>query len=68
MAITLFIGSSFNLNAITFKSYDDSDDCAELAYNLQGDLEEQGVPQYFANAVANYAYDVCESAQNGDYN
>lgn len=33
--------------------------CAEIAFNLQGDLEANGVPMEVANNMASIIYDTC---------
>ena len=34
--------------------------CAEIAFELQGDLEDNGVDKETANEVASLIYDICE--------
>ena len=34
-------------------------DCAEIAFNLQGDLEANGVDMETANEVASLVYEIC---------
>jgi hypothetical protein len=63
LVIVLFMSSSINLNAISAIE-EEGDNCAEIAYELQGDLEDEGVPKQVANEVANLVYEICETAQD----
>lgn len=36
--------------------------CSEIAFDLQGDLEEVGIDMETANTVANLIYDMCIAA------
>lgn len=37
-------------------------DCAAEAFEVQGQIEDQGLPKEFANAVANVHYEQCIEA------
>lgn len=59
-AAVLFVGST--LNASEFAQNIDENNCAEIAYNLQQDLENEGVSKRKANQLANTVYEACEGA------
>lgn len=53
------IGSFTQINASTNEVM--RKDCAEIAFDLQGDLEDNGVDKETANEVATLVYEICEA-------
>ena len=67
MIVFLFsVGSLTQLNASNQKIEEflvAEKSCAEIAYDLQGDLEDNGVDKETANEVATLIYEICEANQ-----
>ncbi|REE27807.1 hypothetical protein [Winogradskyella pacifica] len=61
MAVVMFVGSSFNLNAAT--NLEIYKDCVAEAIEFQDELEEMGIDKQTANEVANIEYEFCVNGE-----
>jgi len=66
IVLTLIFIFSFSsltqVNALTNETF--KKDCATIAFELQQNLEDNGVDKKTANEVASLIYDICEAAND----
>ncbi|WP_288955471.1 hypothetical protein [uncultured Polaribacter sp.] len=60
LAVVFVFATGTIMNANSLMTKDKS--CSEIAFDLQGDLEDKGVDMETANEVANLIYEICETA------
>jgi hypothetical protein len=59
LAVVFVFATATTMNANTLMTEPKS--CSEIAFDLQGDLEDQGVGTETANEVASLIYEICEA-------